>query len=191
MRFFLFILSIIGSANLYMPEDKVVNASQNHSYIEQVTQKNDMILLKDGDVIECTIGRVSDKFVFYNLEGSEEMKWIDKSLISSAIYQDGSAVDLEATTDNTAKKIDWRMVKVTREPDDVAKLVKVSDISVKYKANFKERMYNNNTLETAVEVMAKREAAEQGATVVLVLKIEHHKAYGDPPTVSMQAESYK
>lgn len=191
MRFFISLLLIIGTFNFYGIKVNAADASRGHFYVEQDTQKNDMILLKDGDVIECTIGRASDKFLFYTQAGSEEMKWIEKALISSAIYKNGSTVDLEATTESVAKEIDWRMVKVTRNPDDVAHLVKVSDISVKYIANFKERMYKNNTLETAAEIMAKREAAAKGATVVLVLKIEHHKSYGDPPAVSLEAESYK
>lgn len=152
---------------------------------------SDKLLLMSGKDIECEVKRVSDKFVFYTKSGSKDMEWIDRRLVKTIYYQNGVVDDLTKKETKEKPPKDWKEVAITKEPEDVANMVKVSEIKVKFVASTREHYFRPYTLESSAEIVARRNAAQKDADIVLVLKVEHHRSYGDPPVVTIIGEAYK
>ena len=148
------------------------------------------MLFRSEDMV-CEVKRVSDKFVFYTKPGSKDMEWIDRRLVKTIFYQNGVVDDL--TEKETKEKLpkDWKEVTITKNPEDVAGMVKVSEIVVKHVASTRQHYFKPNTLESSAEIVVRRNAAQKDADFVLVLKVEHHRPYGDPPVVTIIGEAYK
>ncbi len=151
----------------------------------------DKVLLKSGELIICEVSRISEKFVFYTPVGGGEVVWIERGLVKSVTYANGQEADLSQKGNVEKPARDWRSIVVTKDPQDVANMTKVADIKLKHKAVTREHYYKSQTLETSAEILAKREAAGKDASVILIIKLEHHRSYGDPPAVTLVAEAYK
>lgn len=165
--------------------------SSNYTLSLENPDEFDVIFLSSGKNVECEIVRISEKFVFYTQLGSSEMEWVDRRLVKQVKYKNGEIDKLEKKATPKAKQADWKTVTVTRNPEDVANMRKVGDIKVKHKALTREHYYKPYTLESSAEILVRRDAAQINADVALVLKVEHHRPYGDPPTVTIFAEAYR
>ena len=152
---------------------------------------NDKLLLMSGKDMLCEVKRVSDKFVFYTKSGGKDMEWIDRRLVKTIYYQNGVVDDLTKKETIEKSPRDWKEVTITKNPEDIAGMVKVSDISIKHVASTRQHYFKSNTLESSAEIVARRNAAQKDADFVLVLKVEHHRPYGDPPVVTIIGEAYK
>ncbi|MDD3892866.1 MAG: hypothetical protein PHE03_11255 [Bacteroidales bacterium] len=152
---------------------------------------SDKLMLMSGEDMICEVKRVSDKFVFYTKLGGKDMEWIDRRLVKTIYYQNGVVDDLTKKETIEKSPRDWKEVTITKKPEDIAGMVKVSDISIKHVASTRQHYFKSNTLESSAEIVARRNAAQKDADFVLVLKVEHHRPYGDPPVVTIIGEAYK
>lgn len=152
---------------------------------------SDKLLLMSGKEVVCEVKRVSDKFVFYIKTGSKDTEWIDRRLVKSIHYQNGEIEDLTKKEVKEKATKDWNEVTISKNPEDVVGMVKVGDIEVKHQATTRQHYFKPYTLESSAEILVRRNAAQKNADIALVLKVEHHRPYGDPPVVTIVAEAYK
>ncbi|HPF93599.1 MAG TPA: hypothetical protein PLV65_06670 [Tenuifilaceae bacterium] len=152
---------------------------------------SDKLLLMSGKDIVCEVKRVSEKFVFYTKPGSKDMEWIDRRLVKTIHYQNGVVEDLTKKEVEEKAPKDWNEVVLTKNADDIADMVKVGEIEVKHEATTRQHYFKPYTLESSAEILVRRQAAKKDADIALVIKVEHHRPYGDPPVVTIVAEAYK
>ncbi|MDD4384000.1 MAG: hypothetical protein PHD06_02345 [Bacteroidales bacterium] len=157
--------------------------------IQNPTISDKLLLMSDKEVV-CEVKRVSDKFVFYIKPGSKDTEWIDRRLVKSIHYQNGEIEDLTKKEVKEKATKDWNEVTISKNSEDVVGMVKVGDIEVKHQATTRQHYFKPYTLESSAEILVRRNAAQKNADIALVLKVEHHRPYGDPPVVTIIAEAY-
>lgn len=157
--------------------------------IQNPTISDKLLLMSDKEVV-CEVKRVSDKFVFYIKPGSKDTEWIDRRLVKSIHYQNGGIEDLTKKEVKEKATKDWNEVTISKNSEDVVGMVKVGDIEVKHQATTRQHYFKPYTLESSAEILVRRNAAQKNADIALVLKVEHHRPYGDPPVVTIIAEAY-
>ena len=152
---------------------------------------SDRVVLKSGQEMVCDVKKVSDKFVFFTKAGANTPDWIERGEVHSIRYKNGEIVDLKSQVTITQEEKDWRSVKLTKFQKDVEGLVKVDDINVRFEAKDRKTYRSAIALERGAEIVIMKQAAAMNADIVYIHKINHIRAYGEPPVIKMDCEAYR
>lgn len=183
----------------------LLNRDENSSYVQQeskndtiksritpgVPSKFDWLKLLDGKELEVEVRRISDKYVFYSKPGVMDMDWIDRREVQTIYYRTGKIEQMSQKAVEIREVKDWQEIVSTRQSEDVSDLIKIEDIQVRHEASNRHEYYKAKTLEASAEILLKKQAALLNADVILIVNVEHYRAYGDPPVVTMTAETYR
>jgi hypothetical protein len=177
-------------AKVITPKDSVSVVSKS-KIKPGVPSKYDWIKLLDGAELEVEVRKISEKYVFYSQPGNMKTTEIDRRLVQTIYYRTGKVelMNKKATEIKTIK--DWRHVKITKEPMDVEGMIKLDDIEIVYEASSRQQFNNASVLESGAEIRIRKEAGSLNADIVLIKKITHQRAYGEAPSVLVNAEAYR
>lgn len=151
----------------------------------------DWIKLLDGTEMEVEVRKISDKFVFYSSPGQMETDYVDRRKVHTIYYRTGKIEPMSTKPTEKRQVIEWQQVTLTNNPKDVEGMIKVEDLRVSFQATTRHHYYKPETLEISAEIQLRKNAGLNGADFVLVTHREHHRAYGDPPKVTLVGESYR
>lgn len=174
-----------------------VNTSNKYYHIVelyaslQTQSDSDRVVLKNGIEMVCNVQKVTDKFVFYTKLGATTPDWIERGEVQSIRYKSGEVVDLGAQGAKVQEEKDWRSVKLTKFSKDVEGLVKVNDIDVRFEAKDRKTYRSAIALQRGAEIVIMKQAAAMNADIVYITKINHIRAYGEPPVIIMNCEAYR
>ena len=206
---FMFIMAFTSRTSLYAqdkqlesetiptPKSKVYSFENNDTIKKGpritpgVPSEYDWIKLLNGKELEVEVKRISDKFVFFSRPDDANMDWIDREEVEAIYYRTGSVEKMAKIMDEKRETKDWREVRVTREPEHVANMARVEDLEIRYEPTTRNHNYRPKTLENNAEIALQRQAALLKADIILITSVNHHRAYGVPPIVIMQAEAYR
>ncbi|MDD3569307.1 MAG: hypothetical protein PHT92_13000 [Bacteroidales bacterium] len=185
--------ALICSASNYRKFDSNVSnlASANLSLRDTVAY--DKLLLANGKEMLVAVQRVSDRFVFFIKPNGSSTDWIDRNEVKAIHYKSGEVDKLDKPPANAepAKPKDWQSIELTRKPNDIEGLTKVDDIEIRLISPSNRNYQSAKALERSAEVSIMKQAASMNADIVLITKVNHIRAYGDPPVIIMTAEAYK
>jgi hypothetical protein len=163
-----------------------------HSKITPGVQSTyDWLKLLNGQEQEVEVKRISDKYVFYSQPGKMDIDWIDRREVRTIYYRTGKVEQMAQKVLEIREVKDWQLVSLTKDEEDVLDMIKVDDIEVMYEGTSQHHYYKPATLLTSAEIVLKKQAALLGADMVLIITIEHHRSYGDPPVVTIIGEAYR
>jgi len=151
----------------------------------------DWIKLLDGKEIEVEIRKISEKFVYFSKPGDMETDYIDRRQVQTIYYRTGKIEPMSANPTEIRKIIEWEQVDITNNPKDVEGMIKIEELKVALQATTRHHYYKPETLETSAEIILRKNAGLNGGEIVLVTSREHHRAYGDPPRVTLLGTSYR
>lgn len=156
-----------------------------------VQSQYDWLKLLNGQEKEVEVRRISDKYVFYSQPGNMDVAWIDRREVRTIYYRSGKVEQMAQKAVEIREVKDWQLITLTKEKEDVLDMIKVDDIEVKHEGTTRHHYYKPATLLTSAEIVLKKQAALLDADIVLIMKVEHHRAYGDPPVVTVTGEAYR
>ncbi|PKP43821.1 MAG: hypothetical protein CVT95_11725 [Bacteroidetes bacterium HGW-Bacteroidetes-12] len=168
-----------------------VNDTTRSRITPGVQSQYDWLKLLNGQEKEVEVRRISDKYVFYSQPDNMDVEWIDRREVQTIYYRTGKIEQMTQKAIEIRKVKDWQKIDATRAKEDVDDMIKVEDLQVKHEATNRHEYNKAKTLETSAEIILKKQAALLNADIILIVKVEHHRAYGDPPVVTMTAEAYR
>lgn len=184
-----------GNSHLPLKSHFVQHESQNDTIKSRITpgipSKFDWLKLLDGRELEVEVRRISDKYVFFSKPGNMDMDWIDRREVQTIYYRTGKIEQMTQKAVEIREVKDWQKVNVTHSKEDVNDMIKIEDLQVKHTASNRHEYYKAKTLEASAEIILKKQAALLNADIILIVKVDHYRAYGDPPVVTMTAEAYR
>jgi hypothetical protein len=159
----------------------------------QTQSKHDKLLLADGKEMLVDVQRVSDRFIFFIKPGGGNTDWIDRKEVKAIHYKSGEIdkLDTPQAAAEPAKPKDWQSIEITRKANDIEGLSKVDDIEIRLISPSNRSYQSAKALERSAEVSIMKQAANMNADIVLITKVNHIRAYGDPPVIIMTAEAYR
>jgi hypothetical protein len=134
---------------------------------------------------------VTDKFVFYSKPNTDTPEWVAKGEVQSIKYRSGKVVELSTYIPKKKEEKDWRSIKLTKHLRDVEGHIKIDNINVRFEAKDLKIHKSAITLERSAEIVVMKQAAILNADFVLITKVSHIRAYGDPPVIIMLGEAYR
>lgn len=178
----------IGSSS-----DNTKQANKSKSELDFTkTSKFDMIKFLDGSIIEVDVQKISPKFITYNKPGDiDAIDYIDRRKVQAIHYRSGRIETISEKETEIRKVSNWEEVKLTSDPNEVKGMIEVKDIEVKLQAQSRSHYYKPATLEASAEIIAKKTAALENASIILITKREHYRAYGDPPSIVLKGIAYR
>ena len=120
-----------------------------------------------------------------------ETDYIDRRKVQTVYYRSGRIENMASRETEIRTVKDWKEVEITNKPEDVEGMIKLEEHKMGFQATTRHHYYKPETLETSAEIQIRKEAGLKGADIVLITKREHHRAYGDPPTVTLYGISYR
>ena len=174
------------------PANQTSSVSPSESRITPgVPSTYDWIKLLDGNEMEVEVRKISDKFVFYSKPGEMETDYVDRRKVQTIYYRTGKVEPISAKETEIRKVKDWKEVAITDDPKDVEGMIKIEEHKVDIEATTRHHYYKPETLESGAEIVIRKEAGLKGADFILIIHREHHRAYGDPPRVTLRGISYR
>lgn len=173
--------------------DNTKQANKSKSELDFTkTSKFDMIKFLDGSIIEVDVQKISPKFITYNKPGDiDAIDYIDRRKVQAIHYRSGRIETISEKETEIRKVSNWEEVKLTSDPNEVKGMIEVKDIEVKLQAQSRSHYYKPATLEASAEIIAKKTAALENASIILITKREHYRAYGDPPSIVLKGIAYR
>lgn len=191
-------VSLLGQSNtdstrVGSGSDNSKQASKPKSELDFTkTSKFDMIKFLDGSIIEVDVQKISPKFITYNKPGDiDAIDYIDRRKVQAIHYRSGRIETISEKETEIRKISNWEEVKLTSDPNEVKGMIEVKDIEVKLQAQSRSHYYKPATLEASAEIIAKKTAALENASIILITKREHYRAYGDPPSIVLKGIAYR
>lgn len=191
-------VSLLGQSNtdstrVGSGSDNSKQASKPKSELDFTkTSKFDMIKFLDGSIIEVDVQKISPKYITYNKPGDiDAIDYIDRRKVQAIHYRSGRIETISEKETEIRKISNWEEVKLTSDPNEVKGMIEVKDIEVKLQAQSRSHYYKPATLEASAEIIAKKTAALENASIILITKREHYRAYGDPPSIVLKGIAYR
>ncbi len=156
-----------------------------------VPSKFDWIKLLDGTEMEVEVRRISEKYVFYSKPGNMDTDWIDRRKVQTIYYRTGGVEQMSSRVTEIRNVKDWREIELTKNASDVEGLIKIDNLDVRLEATSNQHYRSVQALERSAEAVLRRQAALINADIVLITRVNHIRAYGDAPVVSMTGEAYR
>lgn len=199
---YLFLLIWINPSVGYgqiLPDSLYKNQSDTTSQVEVkkskitpgVPSKFDWIKLLDGTEMEVEVRRISEKYVFYSQPGNMDTDWIDRRKVQTIYYRTGGVEQMSSRVTEIRNVKDWREIELTKNASDVDGLIKIDNLDVRLEATSNQHYRSVQALERSAESVLRRQAALINADIVLIIRVNHIRAYGDAPVVNMVGEAYR
>ncbi|HOP03970.1 MAG TPA: hypothetical protein PL017_10050 [Tenuifilaceae bacterium] len=183
---------MIGTDTVKTSSDSTKTSTEKESRIKPGEQTTyDWLKLLDGTEMEVEVRKISEKFVFFSEPGNMETDYIDRRKVQTVYYRSGRIENMTSRETEIRAVKDWKEVEITNNPEDVVGMIKVEEHKMGFQATTRHHYYKPETLETSAEIQIRKEAGLKGADIVLITKREHHRAYGDPPIVTLWGTSYR
>ncbi len=167
------------------------NQSQESKITPGVPSEYDWIKLVNGKEKEVEIRRISEKYVYFSEPGEMDMKWIDRREVQTLYYRSGTVEQMTQGEVQIRKVKDWKLVELTKDPSQVESMIRVDVVEVRLEASSRHHYYKPETLRSSAEIVLKKNAALINADIILITRTEHHRAYGDPPSIYMSGVAYR
>jgi hypothetical protein len=179
----------VGLQNL--PEDQGTEEKSKSKITPGVPSEFDWIKFLNGNEKEVEIRKISDKYVYFSNPGNMEMQWIDRREVQTIYYRSGRVEQMSKAESEIREVKDWKKVELTYDPTVVQNMIKIDDLEIRIEATTRHHYYKPETLESSAVMVLKKNAALIKADVILVTKKEHHRAYGDAPSIYMAGTAYR
>ncbi len=156
------------------------------------TSKFDMIKYHDGRVIEVEVQKISEKFITFNLPNDKDaIDYVDRRKVHAVHFRSGRIEVMSDKATEVRKVKEWDEVKVTYSSEEVKGMLEIKKVDIRLNAQSREHYYKQSTLEASAEIILKKKAALENADFILIIKKQHYRAYGDPPSIYMQGIAYR
>ncbi len=156
-----------------------------------VPSKYDWIRLTNGEEREVEVRKISDKYVYISKPGDMDMEWIDRREVQTIYYRSGRVEPMTEKEVTVRQVKDWKDIKTTTKPADVEGMIRVEDLEVRMEASTRHHHTRPSTLESSAEIVLKKNAALLNADIVLITRKDHHRAYGEAPSIYMTGVAYR
>jgi hypothetical protein len=197
---FAFFLSGEQDYTTQLPSDTLINSSvqatqdnesQNSRITPGVPSEYDWIKLVNGKEKEVEIRRISEKYVYFSEPREMDMKWIDRREVQTLYYRSGKIEQMTQGEVEIRKVKDWKLVELTKDISKVESMIRIDVVEIRLEASSRHHYYKPETLQSSAEIVLKKNAALLHADIILITRTEHHRAYGDPPSIYMSGVAYR
>jgi hypothetical protein len=158
----------------------------SHEVKGQNSEYADTVVGLGGNKIVCKIIQVSSTKVTYQVPDKEAIQELERKNIQKLLYESGRVEVFNKPLVMTVDETDWRSVVLTEDPSEVEGLTEKGKVeSVSYKGARNKRSAKRNA-----QIRLQKQAANLGATIVLITNIEAKGGYGEIPSYKMKGTAY-
>jgi hypothetical protein len=150
----------------------------------------DTIILFGGEKITGIIQRITSESVIYKKSANSEQESVNRNRVNKIQYSSGKTEVINESPKKPGEKIDWRKVKVLKNKKQVLGMTKVEDLEASAKGS--GRGYETpKSLKRRATVILRKKAAKINANYVLIVKESVSAAFGEIPSVTIEAKAYR
>lgn len=179
--------STLGGTAIQQPD----STTKESKITPGIPSTYDWLKLFDGSEMEVEVRRISERYVFFSEPGNMDTDWMDRRKIKTIYYRTGAVEQLNSSEQEIKETKDWQSIDLTKDPKDVDDCIKIDDLNVRFESKSRQHYRSAKALERSAEIIVLKQAANMNADIVLITKVNHIRAYGDPPVISINAEAYR
>ncbi|MBN2521445.1 MAG: hypothetical protein JXB17_13105 [Bacteroidales bacterium] len=146
----------------------------------------DTIFMLSGKKIYARIIGITSSKLTYREMGKSDVESIDRKQVQKIVYKNGRKEIFNKPVFQVLEEGDWKTVILTNNPGDVEGLTKKGEVNAKSTGSAKTK----KTAKRSAEMQLQKKAANLGAQIVLVKKIEALGGYGEIPSYYMEGVAY-
>ncbi len=152
----------------------------------QDSEYTDTIVGLGGNKIACKIIQVSSTKVTYQVPDKEAIQELERKQIQKLLYESGRIEVFNKPLVMMVEETDWRSVVLTEDPSEVEGLTEKGKVeSESYK-----RAKNKQQAKRSAQIRLQKQAANMGATIVLITTLDAKGGYGEVPSYKMKGKAY-
>jgi len=179
--------------------DTLINKNEPPVFINKFSKFKrlfDKITTTAGDTLTVLVNKINESTVEFNFPLNHRKEILQKKLITSLIYSDGTIEIIPQSANIKSEKPespkfsdkDWDKVLVVISLDDASGAVDLGEIESRFEGD--RITVNSAYLEKSAMILLKKKAARLGANLIYVSKRDEYRAYGELPNMLIHARAF-